>query len=65
MKETKQNSVEFFKSPLGTVLTFIVLFYTITFVVYYFYGPGPDERRQAELDAQSRLSTMQQISSQQ
>jgi flagellar biosynthesis/type III secretory pathway M-ring protein FliF/YscJ len=65
MKESKQNFVEFLKTPLGTIIIFIVLFYGITFAVYYFYSPGPEERKQAELEAQSRLSSMQQVTSQQ
>ena len=49
MKQPTPNFPQFFKSPLGTVLVFLVLFYVITFAVYYFYSPGPEERRQAEL----------------
>jgi hypothetical protein len=40
----------FFESPLGLVLIFVVVFYAMTFAVYYFYSPGPEERNQADLD---------------
>jgi len=59
MKHPKQNLQEFFKSPLGTVVIFIVLFYIITFAVYYFYSPGPEERKQAENEIQNRLQSQQ------
>lgn len=42
----------FFESPLGMVLIFVVVFYAMTFAVYYFYSPGPEERNQADLDKQ-------------
>ena len=54
MKQPKQNFPEFLKTPLGTLLVFVVLFYVVTFAVYYFYSPGPEERRQAEMEIQNR-----------
>lgn len=59
MKQPKQNFTDFFKSPLGTVIVFVVLFYLITFAVYYFYSPGPEERRQAEAELQNRMASQQ------
>lgn len=34
------------------VLVFVVVFYAMTFAVYYFYSPGPEERNQTAMDAQ-------------
>lgn len=59
MKHPTKNFQEFIKTPLGTVLVFVILFYIITFAVYYFYSPGPEERRQAELDIQNRMQSQQ------
>jgi len=42
----------FWESPLAMVLVFVVVFYAMTFAVYYFYSPGPEERNQATLEAQ-------------
>lgn len=50
------------RTPLGTVLVFVVLFYIITFAVYYFYSPGPEERRQAEIELQNRGMNQQENS---
>ncbi len=51
--------MDFLKSPLGTMVVFVVVFYLITFAVYYFYSPGPEERRQAEMEIQNRLASQQ------
>jgi hypothetical protein len=59
MKQPKQNFMDFLKSPLGTMVVFVVVFYLITFAVYYFYSPGPEERRQAEMEIQNRLASQQ------
>lgn len=59
MKHPKQNFLEFLKTPLGTVLVFILLFYIVTFAVYYFYSPGPEERKQAEAELQNRMASQQ------
>lgn len=40
----------FLKSRFGMAVLFVVIFYVLTFLVYYFYSPGPEERRQAELE---------------
>lgn len=69
MKHPKQNLQEFLtrprsaghpvsnrsaaESPVGTVLVFVLLFYIITFAVYYFYSPGPGERMQAVTQTQT------------
>jgi hypothetical protein len=45
MTTIKQKLGAFIKTPLGTILLFIALFYLMTFLVYYFYSPGPEERR--------------------
>ena len=47
MTDLKQKIGKFIKTPLGTVLLFAVIFYAMTFLVYYFYSPGPEERLQA------------------
>lgn len=62
MKHPKQNFTQFIKTPLGTVLVFVVLFYIITFAVYSFYSPGPEERRQAEIEIQNRGASQQESS---
>lgn len=59
MKQPKQNLSEFLKSPFGTVLVFVVLFYIITFAVYFFYSPGPEERKQASMELQNRTASQQ------
>jgi len=59
MEQPKRNFFHFLKSPLGTVLVFLVLFYAITFGVYYFYSPGPEERKQAEQEIQNRMLSQQ------
>lgn len=51
-KKNQQNLRDFVSSPAGMVICFIVLFYALTFSVYYFYSPGPEERKQAELQKQ-------------
>ena len=56
MKKAKQTFEGFMTSPAGMIVAFIVLFYAITFLVYYFYSPGPEERRQAELEKTSAAS---------
>jgi hypothetical protein len=65
MKQPKQNFQEFLKSPLGTVLVFIVLFYIITFAVYWFYSPGPEENREAMRQIQTTTQSQQADGSQQ
>ncbi len=41
-----------FETKWGLFVCGIVLFYLVTFLVYYFYSPGPEERRQASINAQ-------------
>jgi flagellar biosynthesis/type III secretory pathway M-ring protein FliF/YscJ len=52
MKKTQQKVFDFFKTPAGVVVVFVVIFYVMTFLVYYFYSPGPEERRQAGIGQQ-------------
>ncbi|MFO0780779.1 MAG: hypothetical protein U0519_02725 [Candidatus Gracilibacteria bacterium] len=59
MKQPKQNFLDFLRSPFGTILIVVVFFYAVTFAVYYFYSPGPEERRQAEREIQNRLMTQE------
>ena len=59
MKQPKQNFTSFLKTPLGTMVVFVIVFYLITFAVYYFYSPGPEERRQAEMEIQNRMASQQ------
>lgn len=33
---------------MGIVILFVLIFYVMTFSVYWFYSPGPEERRQAQ-----------------
>jgi hypothetical protein len=47
MRDVKQKIVKSVRTPFGTVLLFILIFYLMTFLVYYFYSPGPEERIQA------------------
>lgn len=49
---TGKTPKKIWESPLLVVLVFVVVFYAMTFAVYYFYSPGPEERNQAALDAQ-------------
>ena len=44
----QQSVLNFFSTPWGMLVLFIVLFYALTFLVYYFYSPGPEERSMAE-----------------
>jgi hypothetical protein len=38
------NLKKFLATNWGAVVVFIVLIYLMTFMVYYFYSPGPQER---------------------
>jgi hypothetical protein len=61
MKKFGRQLSAFFSTPFGVVVVFVVVFYAMTFGVYYFYSPGPEERRQAEVapkDAQARATTV-------
>lgn len=61
MKKFSHQIRAFFSTPVGVVVLFVVIFYAMTFGVYYFYSPGPEERRQAEQspkDAQVRATTV-------
>jgi hypothetical protein len=53
MANTKQKFAQFLKTPVGILLLFAVIFYAITFAVYYFYSPGPEERAQMQAAATS------------
>ena len=48
--EFEKKVIAFFSTTWGMVVLFIVIFYAMTFLVYYFYSPGPEERRMAELE---------------
>lgn len=45
------------ESPLAMVLVFVVAFYAMTFAVYYFYSPGPEERKQSAEQQQATAVT--------
>lgn len=49
MRKNDLKLKDFLHSRIGMVLVFVIVFYVVTFAVYYFYSPGPEERRQAEL----------------
>jgi len=59
MKLPTKKYDEFFKSPVGTLVIFVILFYLITFAVYYFYSPGPEERKQAAAELANRTQSQQ------
>ena len=59
MKLPTKKFEEFFKSPVGTLVVFVILFYVITFAVYYFYSPGPEERKQAAAELANRAQSQQ------
>lgn len=59
MKLPTKNIEEFFKSPVGTLVVFVILFYVMTFAVYYFYSPGPEERKQAAAELANRTQSQQ------
>lgn len=40
-------------TPIGLFILFVLIFYVMTFTVYWFYSPGPEERRQAQISAQA------------
>ncbi len=46
MKPSLRSIEKFLLSPFGLVMTFLAIFFAITFLVYYFYSPGPQEREQ-------------------
>ena len=47
MEKKGWNFKDFLQTPLGMIVVFMVVFYAVTFGVYYFYSPGPEERRMA------------------
>jgi len=51
MANSKQKFTHFLGTPMGILLTFALIFYAITFAVYYFYSPGPEERAQMQAAA--------------
>ena len=57
MKMTIQKFKHFIATPAGIVILFVLVFYVLTFSVYWFYGPGPEERRQAQISAQEAASS--------
>jgi len=52
MKMDVQKFKHFLATPAGIVILFVLVFYILTFAVYWFYSPGPEERRQAQISAQ-------------
>ena len=44
---------------MGSLVVFVILFYVITFAVYYFYSPGPEERKQAAAELANRAQSQQ------
>jgi|GEM_PF-5951782 len=50
MKDAIGKIRQFMATPLGIVILFVLIFYVMTFSIYWFYSPGPEERRQAEAD---------------
>ena len=49
MKTSIEKFRHFMGTPAGIVVLFVLIFYVLTFCVYWFYSPGPEERRQAEI----------------
>jgi hypothetical protein len=49
MNKPFRQILDFMGSPVGLVVCFIVIFYLVTFAVYYFYSPGPEERKEQNL----------------
>lgn len=49
MANAKQKLGQFLGTRVGLLLLFAVIFYVMTFAVYYFYSPGPEERKQTEI----------------
>jgi hypothetical protein len=56
MKPKASKISRFFGTPLGIVVIFLLIFYVMTFCVYWFYSPGPEERRQAEVSKQLTIN---------
>jgi|GEM_PF-6252627 len=53
-----------FQTLWGKIIIIIAVFYAITFLVYYFYSPGPEERRTAnEEGLPPTVSSVSQVSS--
>jgi hypothetical protein len=48
MKGHANKIKQFFGTVPGIVILFILIFYVMTFSVYWFYSPGPEERNQTE-----------------
>lgn len=57
MKSNIQKFRHFLGTPAGIVVLFVLVFYALTFSVYWFYSPGPEERRQAQVEAQTALGS--------
>jgi len=56
MQDFLKKMRAFASKPVGMVALFVLLFYAMTFLVYYFYSPGPEERRFAEQGYQTEIS---------
>ena len=57
MKTSIQKFKHFLMTPAGIVILFVLVFYILTFTVYWFYSPGPEERRTAQISAQEGANT--------
>ncbi len=54
MKNLKKKLRGFLQTMPGMAAIFVVLLYVLTYGVYYFYSPGPEERKQSALEEQVR-----------
>ena len=62
MASKKKTLQDFLTSRWGIIVVFILVFYLMTFLVYYFYSPGPEARRMAELASQTEVVSDDQLS---
>jgi hypothetical protein len=56
MKGAIGKTRQFMTTPVGIVILFVLIFYVMTFAVYWFYSPGPEERKQAQTTAQEAVN---------
>jgi len=62
MKVATSKIRDFFRTPWGIVILFALIFYVMTFCVYWFYSPGPEERKQAQIE-QTQSATWNDVGS--
>ena len=59
MKLSKEQLKQLTNSHWFILIATIVVFYIFTFLIYYFYSPGPEERKQAQTQVTQSYPNLQ------